>query len=50
MLRAFSHPIPERRAPLPATVESALWAAGAITATLLAIVILFFGIFMSRAG
>jgi len=49
MLRAFPHRIPGRAEPIPPTAESALWAAGALIATLLAIVILFLGVFVTRA-
>jgi hypothetical protein len=49
MLHAFDRQIAGRRGPFPATVESALWTAGAVIATILAIVILFFGVFMARA-
>lgn len=49
MLRAFHHQFPERRGPFPGAVEYALWTAGAVIITILAIVILFFGVFMGRA-
>jgi hypothetical protein len=49
MLRAFHHRIHGRGEPIHPTAESALWAAGALIATLLAIVILFLGVFVTRA-
>ncbi len=49
MLCAFHHRIHGRGEPIHPTAESALWAAGAMIATLLAIVILFLGVFVTRA-
>jgi hypothetical protein len=49
MLHAYPHWL-ERRGPVSAAMESALWTAGAVFATLLALVILFFGVFLSPAN
>jgi hypothetical protein len=49
MLRAFHHQIHGRGEPIHVTAETALWTAGALIATLLAIVILFLGVFVTRA-
>ena len=49
MLRALHHRTHGPGEPIHRTVESALWAAGLLIATLLAIVILFLGVFVTRA-
>lgn len=49
MLRASHHRIHGPGDPIRVTVESALWNAGALLATLVAIAILFFGILANRA-
>ena len=49
MLRALHHRIHSPAEPARRTVESALWTAGLLLATLLAIVILFLGVFVTRA-
>ena len=50
MLCAFHHRIPGPGRPIHPTAESALWAAGALSAALLAIVILFLWVFVTRAS
>jgi hypothetical protein len=49
MVRAFTHRIHGAEEPIHRTVESALWAAGFLIATLLAILILLLGVFVTRA-
>ena len=49
MLRASHRRIHGREDSIHVTTESALWTAGALIATLLAIAILFFGVLASRA-
>jgi hypothetical protein len=49
MLRALHHRPHGPGEPVPRTVVSALWAAGLLIGTLLAIVILVLGVFASRA-
>jgi len=49
MLRALHHRIQGRGVPIHPSAQSALWVAGVLIATLLAIVILFLGVFVTRA-
>jgi hypothetical protein len=49
MLRALHNRIHGPGSPASRTVESALWAAGLLTATILVIMILFLGVFVTRA-
>lgn len=49
MLHALQHSLSERRDPLPAPVASAVCTAGVVIATLVAVMALFFGMFLSHA-
>jgi len=49
MSQAHPHSL-ARRGPVAVAMESALWTAGAVFLTLLAVVILFFGVFLSPAN
>ena len=49
MLRAFDHRTHGPGEPIRRNVDSALWTAGLLIAMLLAIVILFLGVFVNRA-
>ena len=49
MLGAFHHRVHGRGESIHVTMESALWTAAALIVTLLVIVILFFGILVTRA-